>query len=180
MKIEWSFWTKWSNLPNAALSKQHITFFSVLQHQIVCRTLNRLLNGLMMNYLQILRCKLNTSQKNIKLDALFLSRADLLNLGVIIIWESDAGKVKRCSKYSSNRVHNWDFLELSTKKSKGYFCVIVDMSTIFKSLQIIGSKICRSKDYKFSVFKVGIWFWEILTSRNWTNWCIVASKSNEI
>ena len=24
MKIEWTFWTKWSNLPNEALSKQHI------------------------------------------------------------------------------------------------------------------------------------------------------------
>ena len=25
MKIEWTFWTKWSNLPNGALSKQHIS-----------------------------------------------------------------------------------------------------------------------------------------------------------
>ena len=24
MEIEWTFWTKWSNLPNGALSKQHI------------------------------------------------------------------------------------------------------------------------------------------------------------
>ena len=24
MKIQWTFWTKWSNLPNGALSKQHI------------------------------------------------------------------------------------------------------------------------------------------------------------
>ena len=25
MKIEWTFWTEWSNLPNGALSKQHIS-----------------------------------------------------------------------------------------------------------------------------------------------------------
>ena len=31
MKIEWTFWTKWSNLPNGALSKQHIKLLYWIQ-----------------------------------------------------------------------------------------------------------------------------------------------------